>query len=585
MHIFVRLELARPLPPTDEPALLLEGSWPEAMRTAHRDSLDAAIDARHGWIDSSAAELAARLAEDVNLNPLDAPYPTALLANLGALRLRYFFVKLLRWVAYCRDVRPPVPGERWLLHADDRDQAYHALFRELCAAYRVRGEVLLHGGAARSKTSASQPIARWRRALSPWVAVTPDREAPHEIIPGQRVLFCGDSNLLGPLCREVSARGQRAAWLCDEPVLKLKLRMPRVLQLVCESSRARENDFARIEVPALPTEEGIDLAAPVRPWLEALRREQGPRWSHWLRAIDHHVRAFRPDALLVGEDATPFSRAAVLVARRHGVRSVVAQHGAPAVRFGFAPMLADAFAAWDVASRRQLIDWGVAGDRVLVAGSLALEPSQRRIASRCRRQPLRSARTLLWLASLPARDDRPDAVEYHLTSATHAAMLRAAGDALAALRHVRVIIRPHPRDADLTGWRNWLEQFPSLNASVIRRGRWTDWLAQADAVLSCGSSAGLEAARLGWPVVQLLPAGSGDLLNAERWGLIGTARSEAELRPLLTRALRVPVRRVQDTAPRSAAARIADWIMASPGRERVRTRLQTAHEETLCLPT
>jgi hypothetical protein len=67
-----------------------------------------------------------------------------------------------------------------------------------------------------------------------------------------------------------------------------------------------------------------------------------------------------------------------------------------------------------------------------------------------------------------------------------------------------------------------------------RRERLADLVAAADCVLSCASSAGIEAARAGRPVIQLLPAGSGNILPAEWYGLRGSARSLEELRQLLS---------------------------------------------------
>jgi hypothetical protein len=585
MNIFVRHALAQSHLPHDEPSLLLEGDWPVNLRAPHRDSLDATIDARHAWIDQTASDFAAQLGEDESSDPLRSPYSTGLLANLGALRLRYFFVKLLRWVAYSQEVNRPASGDSWRLFAGPQDASYVALFHELCAAYRIHGEVVSQTGEVAPPVNSTPAIAPWRRWLTPFVAnTTLNTIAPNDSL-GRRVLLCGDAHLLAPLGSELTQRGHRIAWLSDEPILKLKLRMRRVPQLVCESSRAAENRFAPVEVQPLRTEQRVDLSAAVRPWLEQARAQHGARWTRWLQAIELHCSTFRPDTLVLGEDATPFSRAATLVARRQGVRSVVVQHGAPCIRFGFAPLLADQVAAWDEASREQLAGWGVDSQRIAVTGSLALDQSQARIAQGKPFKRRASTRTILWLASLPARDDRPDAVEYHLTSATHAAMLQNACALLASVQNARVIIRPHPRDEQHSAWRSLLERFPTLDARLQTGGHWTDSLAQADAVLSCGSSAGLEAARLGWPVVQLLPEGSADLLPAARWGVLGTARDAKELRGLLERALRTPVRRETQPSHKSAAVRIADFVEHSPGGKTPHARQNIAHEELLCLPT
>lgn len=579
-EFFVRCDAVRSQLHEGASTLLLEGDWPLELRATGRDSLDQAIDARYAWIDRQASDFADRLAGDGELKA--DPHSTTLLANLAALRLRYFFVKLLRWAAYCREARP-LRGERWRLHAETGDEEYVALFRALCEAHGADGTVTSAAeSAARSRGGNSVP--RWRRWLTPLVATPAESTAMERLgdAPGRRALFVGDSNLLGPLCGELSRRGHETAWLSDEPVLRARLQMPRVAQLVCEGRRGTRNHFGEVEVPSLCTDDGVELAGPVRHWLSRTRDEQGARWTRWLEAMERHFARFRPDRLILGEDATPFSRAAVLTARRHGVRNIVVQHGAPGVRFGFAPLLTDAFAAWDEASREQLIEWGADAERIAVTGSLPLERSRTRLNSRRALRTPGKRITVLVLASVTARDERPDAVEYHLTRETHAAMLRDAAAAVGSLDHARVIVKLHPRCADATEWRAALSRYPTLKLQVVRKGHWTDWLTQADAVISCGSSAGIEAAQLGWPVVQLLPRGSGEILASPQWGFIGTARNSAELRRMLERALRRGRRPMDVGADDSATTRICDWIELRDGGQSTNST-PTVREEALCL--
>ncbi|MEX2558900.1 MAG: hypothetical protein WD403_03250, partial [Pirellulales bacterium] len=66
-------------------------------------------------------------------------------------------------------------------------------------------------------------------------------------------------------------------------------------------------------------------------------------------------------------------RAAIAFARSHGIKSVVVQHGAPCVRFGFAPLHADMFCAWGESSRRQLEAWQVPPERIVVTGASAMD--------------------------------------------------------------------------------------------------------------------------------------------------------------------------------------------------------------------
>jgi hypothetical protein len=72
----------------------------------------------------------------------------------------------------------------------------------------------------------------------------------------------------------------------------------------------------------------------------------------------------------------------------------------------------------------------------------------------------------------------------------------------------------------------------------VDRGAAERWLGDADIVLNCGSTAGIEAAHRGWPVIELLPAGSRERTPADGWGLVGSAASFEKLCELLDRALR-----------------------------------------------
>ncbi len=575
-----------------EAALLLEGSWGIESQGAECDSLDESIDARHGWIDADAVRIAEQLAEGHDESWDSAgEVPNALLAHLGALRLRYYLVKLLRWVAYCREVRRPIAGERWELHAGPGDQDYVDVFEELCRVHGVAGRVLLEPEASRSTSVATKIAPAWRRMLTPLLATTVERAAALADKPpvahGRRVMFCGDGHLLTPVCHEWLRRKGQAALLCDLPIIKLRVRIPNLRQFACEGFRGRANRFDPIAPLSMRTEEGIDLGRPLERWLSAARAQHGPRWSRWLTAMDRHFISFRPQVLALSEDATPFARAAVWTAQRHGVPSLVVQHGAPCLSFGFAPLAADQIAAWDDASRDQLVDWGVPRQRIVITGSLALDQSRAQLAAVWPRRKAPHPRTVVLLANLPARDDRPDGVAYHLTRDTHEGMLRAALEALSAIPGVRLIVKLHPRQIDNEPWPRLLGAYPSVQVGLVRCARWTDLLRRSSLVLSCVSSAGIEAARLGWPVVQIVPRGAGNVLPAARWGLLGSASTAEELRPLVLQALqckefttaRLPSRR--DTAASRIATEI-ERVMHSP---RMTIKPQHVREESLCLPT
>ena len=102
----------------------------------------------------------------------------------------------------------------------------------------------------------------------------------------------------------------------------------------------------------------------------------------------------------------------------------------------------------------------------------------------------------------------------------------------------------------------------------VVRGRLERWLAGTDCVLSCLSSAGVDAALAGLPVIQLLPAGSGPILPHEAWGMHGTARTAKELDDQLAQVLAAdmppggPLPTVFDRLDGTTAARTARRILA-----------------------
>ena len=77
-----------------------------------------------------------------------------------------------------------------------------------------------------------------------------------------------------------------------------------------------------------------------------------------------------------------------------------------------------------------------------------------------------------------------------------------------------------------------------LKTQIVERGDLTPLLVGTSCVLSCASSAGVEATLCGVPVIQLMPAGSLDLILSTDWGLLGTARTREELELLLDQARR-----------------------------------------------
>ncbi|HJT30511.1 MAG TPA: hypothetical protein VJ783_00485, partial [Pirellulales bacterium] len=460
-----------------------------------------------------------------------------------------------------------------------------------------------------------------------------------------RVILCGNPRILDPVCDELLARGCHVWWLYEEFAVRAwwKWRTAGVEQLLCDGPISGGSGQRWESLRSVPPASAVDAARPfaerhgvrtlqlasvsgvtcrgvnldgaIACWLPEQATKHGARQSGWLDRIDEHLREVRPAVLVLDEDATPFKRAVVGIARRHGARSLVVQHGAPCGPFGFAPLAADEICVWGDSTREQLLDWGVADSRIHVTGWPGLSVCRERTPCRSVRHvdqppsagsttptssakdsrgrlshtpvaqlpalnvktnqtpiPPRQSPQFLLLATVPPDDRRPDTVTFHLTTRSHAAMIEMACAAVSRFAGARLTIKLHPRAKNARLFEKLAKRWRQLDIRLIQQGDTASLWSDADCVLSCTSTAGIEAALAGAPVVQLLPAGSGDILPADRWGLIGSARTLEELCRLIDHALaggwcQTPNGRrdiATETGARAAAA-VVDRVLPSTG--------------------
>ncbi|HVA48002.1 MAG TPA: hypothetical protein VNH11_16655 [Pirellulales bacterium] len=559
-----------------EDELLLEGSWPADRQCAGRWSLDESIDARFAWIDQRAIELAEIAAGGGPSDPPATSFP-----YINALSLRYFLVKLLRVSGFFKDVRTLTPGERIDLYLTaHRDEAYAVLIQQLAQQCEATLEVHWRQPPARKAAKLRRALAwrQWAERARRWPAAPPAEEGDG----APRVVLCGSPRILNPVCAELLARGCRVWWLYERFALRCwwRWRAAGVEQLVCEADDAVARRFNDAWTGAELCSDGIDLARPLERWLAERAADVGEQQSALIDRIEGHFRAVRPTTLVLDEDATPLKRIAVALARRHGARSSVVQHGAPCGPFGFVPPAADEICVWGESAQRQLETWGVAPAKIRVAGWPNLKP---RLLERPPARPTsqRPARRFLLLATVEPRDERPDGVEFHLTSGNYALMLQMVHEVLSQIEHATLTIKLHPRARKKEFIRfqprlqPWLEDGkrnesrPVLPVRVVHSKNLARLVAASDCVLSCASTAGIEAALAGAPVVQILPIGSGNVLPADDWGFVGTARTAGELAALVDAALERGWAKPAETADRmlanvgeAAARSIVDGLIA-----------------------
>ena len=76
-----------------------------------------------------------------------------------------------------------------------------------------------------------------------------------------------------------------------------------------------------------------------------------------------------------------------------------------------------------------------------------------------------------------------------------------------------------------------LSGFPDLisRVEILRHGTPYQLALKAACVLSCASSAGIEAMLAHTPVIQIMPPGTDDLVNDKDWGVVTTGRKRQDL--------------------------------------------------------
>lgn len=515
-----------------KPTVLLTGVWPQTPSKSVVE-LDVAIDRHFTWIDKEAERLAelagGRLHGDDDT--LSAPW-------INVLALRYYLVRLLRVIEFFSRVQPPEDGERIRVIADKADRDEAVLVSVLCRQAGASCNIEWHGVEQEIVQAGAESEEWWRRALRRLASGMSSRKEGQ--VGGPRVVLCGNPRFLDPLCHVLHARGCHLWWLYDRLAVKpfFQWRVKGIEQLTCQGDSFSEDEAEdRIKLPRIEFC-GIDLRELVADWLSTRQVSRRQDQRRWQAQIEGHFERIRPELLVMDEDATPMKRIALATARRWGGKSYVVQHGAPVARFGFAPLAADGIFVWGHSTREQLQRWDVPAERVFITGS----PSHDSLYEALRKRPREKVRPdapprILLLATVPPRDERPDLIEMNMNSRTYGEMIEAAFAAVEAVPGATLVVKPHPRSQEDSAVRHAASRHSGLAVEQIESGSLVAALQGVDCVLSCLSSAGIEATLAGLPVIQLVPRGAGQILPHDRWGLVGSASNARDLLPLIRKVL------------------------------------------------
>ncbi|NLS92185.1 MAG: UDP-N-acetyl glucosamine 2-epimerase [Planctomycetaceae bacterium] len=535
LYVYTRASLADPLL-SGKPTVVLTGAWPQELSGSVVE-LDSTIDCRYVHLDREAERLAELAGGEGTAQGSHLPAPW-----VNVLGLRYYLLKLLRVVEHFSAIQPLKKGTRLCVIADRADRDDVQILTAVCSQAGASCEVRWQSEPAGAGESAPEREEWWRKALQTLASCLPatvkeDREKT-------RVVLCGNPRFLDSLGDTLLQRGCCLWWLYDRIAVKpfLHWYLRGVPQLTCQENRRTVNRRRPIDLPPLEFR-GIDLRGPVRAWLTTRLQTRWEEQERWEEQIDRHFCRLRPDLLVMDEDATPMKRIALAAARRYGGKSYVIQHGAPVARFGFAPLAADGLFAWGQATRDQLARWDIPPERVFVTGS----PTHDALCQAFRKTPVRNAIAgrsprILLLATVSPRDTRPDLIEMNMNSRSYGEMIEAAFAAAESIPGATLAVKPHPRSREDAAVLAAAARHPGLRVETIKAKPLPEAMRGVDCVLSCLSSAGIEATLAGVPVIQLVPRGAGRILSHDEWGLLGSASSAQELLPLIQNALQGRIR-------------------------------------------
>lgn len=567
MLIFARSELANRELPSDTDALLLEGSWSDrfgarkSLTTAGAlASLDELIDAKDAWIDRKAHQLATTAIGDARFAPIsEATAGNSLrinFADLFCLKLQYALVKWLRIIAHFSSQAPCKSATLFVETASHpADFEYELLLKQI--AHRKGIELAIKDGPGnsarrlpeRSSREANAPNTQrkrgWRSRMERLADILRPRNARQ-----LRVMFFGNPRILDPVCAEFVRRKFQPVWLRDQfaPRSWLKWRWHGGEQVVIGGGSTSQTGHTS-DVEMLVEQEvcaatnspyivrGVDLGPCIKAFLALQLNDRAAGFIHIQARAEQVIKGLSPACCVVDEDATPAKRLVVSACRRANIPTFVIQHGVPRLQFGFAPLAANAILCWGESSRRRLVDFGIPSDRVAVTGRADMPESIHRKRRRNDRHGLRSGKPsrlkVLLIGTTPPRDDRPEPVEFHLTTYEHRELLRNVCAALAEYPRVQLTIKRHPRCRDDGCYRELANLAPHLQLRIVQHSDLIQLALASDFVLNIASGGGIDAAAAGARVIELIPQGGRELLPASDWGMHGAAATAAEVKSLI----------------------------------------------------
>jgi len=263
-----------------------------------------------------------------------------------------------------------------------------------------------------------------------------------------------------------------------------------IFSKLAESSKFRQRMLFR----------GSDCFEFIKPFMETFFKIHLPQIKCAIDELERMFEKKRPNAVILWTDRVAFERATVLVARKHGVKSIVLQHGIIANpvfeknwMIGYLPIMADVLVVWSQKAKELLVKNGASASKIVVTGNPNFDTILKRKYSpeKLKARIGCGNRRLVTFAggiAMPGNDP-----------ATSVSLLL---DLVKELPGCFLAIRPHPSDNTVFE-KLVAEKGMRGNAAVLRNrdcGLYELFNASS-VVLMHGSTVGLEAMVLGKPVI------------------------------------------------------------------------------------
>lgn len=347
-----------------------------------------------------------------------------------------------------------------------------------------------------------------------------NRQAVKRSAPGEPVdvlLWTRDIThtvILHPVAKALSAGGTRCALLACQPntfeqardlgahAMFARALWPGELLDARREGERRAQDFAKLSwsVPTFPGRPEIRLTEPVgKAIVDSL-----PLVSESIANARLALDRLRVKVLVVGNDLTLEGRAGCLVAARQGVPTAMFMHGSISADPMQGRHLADRVLVYGATHRQELVQQGIAAQRIVVCGAPNLDERPRQTGTT---HPLLQARLGLkpgdpWLLVATSGPG------HRISHQHHQEVIQALVRLCLAFPTLPVVVKLHRKDR-LEYYRQGLEQCKAARLVVVADGARDfpqgifQWLQGCRAVLTGASAVAVEAMLMEVPVITM----------------------------------------------------------------------------------